>query len=453
MCVNKSQKARFFKLLGLVETTEVLQKNRGQTHKNDRNKNETQLKAEEHEHDGSCCLKRTREQTSEVYMINQCQASVNDIDYQHDIMEDVVTFKDIHEQNTSKKETQIDLNHSHDEKVEDGVQRVEDGIMELKEIMIQIKKMIGYPENKTTPDKSLRLKQVKPTRKKLQKKPQYFRTKANEKTVNLRQKGIKENPYKKHVDNLFIVINGIRKKQKSNRYYKQRHSYLQIILQTWINSQRKSRTNKDSKKMLLKLPKHIRSSILQLRHERRNALINVYPIERQGINDYFQNLNLENGNSDTRHPMSYEWFRFGSYARYPENAPVRPIRLSAAGFFATGNGDEVKCFSCGVTYSNWLADDEAINVHRRISPHCEFVCNFDANIPISQPLNERSENNVLHGDSATAQRSEHSIEDVTNLQRESYPSNTQNTSLSEHNTYDQIVRENETCTNHIQHNV
>ncbi|KAJ8321581.1 hypothetical protein KUTeg_000872 [Tegillarca granosa] len=205
--------------------------------------------------------------------------------------------------------------------------------------------------------------------------------------------------------------------------------------------------------MLLKLPKHIRSSILQLRHERRNALINVYPIERQSINDYFQNLNLENGNSDTRHPMSYEWFRFGSYARYPENAPVRPIRLSAAGFFATGNGDEVKCFSCGVTYSNWLADDEAINVHRRISPHCEFVCNFDANIPISQPLNERSENNVLHGDSATAQRSEHSIENVTNLQRESYPSNTQNTSLSEHNTYDQIVRENETCTNHIQQNV
>lgn len=53
-----------------------------------------------------------------------------------------------------------------------------------------------------------------------------------------------------------------------------------------------------------------------------------------------------------------EEYRIGTYAKYPENAPVLPRQLARAGFYYTGFRDRVKCFSCGMTVENWMIDDD-----------------------------------------------------------------------------------------------
>ncbi|CAC5393832.1 unnamed protein product [Mytilus coruscus] len=48
-------------------------------------------------------------------------------------------------------------------------------------------------------------------------------------------------------------------------------------------------------------------------------------------------------------------------------------RLAAAGFYYTGTGDKVICHSCGAIYKNWKHKDSAVDIHKRISPHCSFL--------------------------------------------------------------------------------
>jgi len=47
--------------------------------------------------------------------------------------------------------------------------------------------------------------------------------------------------------------------------------------------------------------------------------------------------------------------------------------LLEAGFFYTGDDDIVECFCCCTKYGNWKADDKPLEVHRRLSPHCQYL--------------------------------------------------------------------------------
>ncbi|XP_046570869.1 baculoviral IAP repeat-containing protein 2-like isoform X2 [Haliotis rubra] len=44
-----------------------------------------------------------------------------------------------------------------------------------------------------------------------------------------------------------------------------------------------------------------------------------------------------------------------------------------AGFFYTGHGDSVKCFSCGGALRNWQADDDPWIEHARWFPRCPYL--------------------------------------------------------------------------------
>jgi len=80
---------------------------------------------------------------------------------------------------------------------------------------------------------------------------------------------------------------------------------------------------------------------------------------------------LNNINSD----LSQTSVRQRTYKQFPifHVYWINPIDMVDTGFYCTGHGDEVKCFSCHVPYRNWKKEDKPAVVHRRLSPSCRFL--------------------------------------------------------------------------------
>lgn len=82
--------------------------------------------------------------------------------------------------------------------------------------------------------------------------------------------------------------------------------------------------------------------------------------------------------------MNYEENRLNTFINWPSSAAVQPIRIAKAGFYFTGQGVEVQCFSCGGKISEWNYGDQVMAKHRRLDPNCPFVVNQETsgNIPL-----------------------------------------------------------------------
>ncbi|KAJ2951085.1 hypothetical protein O0L34_g5466 [Tuta absoluta] len=82
--------------------------------------------------------------------------------------------------------------------------------------------------------------------------------------------------------------------------------------------------------------------------------------------------------------MNIETNRLNTFANWPASAPVDPIRIAKAGFFYTGEGTEVQCFSCGGKISQWNYGDQVMWRHRNLEPNCAFVVNpqLSGNVPL-----------------------------------------------------------------------
>lgn len=82
--------------------------------------------------------------------------------------------------------------------------------------------------------------------------------------------------------------------------------------------------------------------------------------------------------------MNQEINRLNTFTNWPSSAPVDPIRIAKAGFFYTGQGTEVECFSCGGKISEWDYGDQVMWRHRRMDPNCSFVVNplVSGNVPL-----------------------------------------------------------------------
>ncbi|XP_053555092.1 E3 ubiquitin-protein ligase XIAP [Bombina bombina] len=92
--------------------------------------------------------------------------------------------------------------------------------------------------------------------------------------------------------------------------------------------------------------------------------------------------------------FSEESSRIASFTNFPSSCPVSASTLARAGFYYTGSGDRVKCFSCQGIVEGWQHGDTAIGKHRKISPNCPFVNGFNfrsdciqTQIPILQNSN------------------------------------------------------------------
>lgn len=68
-----------------------------------------------------------------------------------------------------------------------------------------------------------------------------------------------------------------------------------------------------------------------------------------------------------------ETARLRSFAEWPRLMKQKPEQLSEAGFFYTGVGDRVKCFSCGGGLKDWDEDDEPWEQHALWMNKCRFL--------------------------------------------------------------------------------
>ncbi|VDI03747.1 Hypothetical predicted protein [Mytilus galloprovincialis] len=87
----------------------------------------------------------------------------------------------------------------------------------------------------------------------------------------------------------------------------------------------------------------------------------------------FSSFNQNDRKLQISENMKFEGARFASFSTFPDIPGIYVTRLAAAGFYYTGTGDEVICQSCGAMYKHWKRNDSAIEIHKRISPHCSFL--------------------------------------------------------------------------------
>lgn len=96
------------------------------------------------------------------------------------------------------------------------------------------------------------------------------------------------------------------------------------------------------------------------------------------LDSYFHSF-AKGQNPEISHPMSHELLRIASLSTFPRDIDISMTRLAGAGFYHTGVSGETKCYSCGVTYSNWKSGDDPNVIHKRISPHCCLYTNDELN--------------------------------------------------------------------------
>ncbi|XP_013408788.1 baculoviral IAP repeat-containing protein 7-like [Lingula anatina] len=112
------------------------------------------------------------------------------------------------------------------------------------------------------------------------------------------------------------------------------------------------------------------------------------------LNDYQDRLTA----GENVQEKVYEFKRLLSFQQWPERAKASPAQLARAGFFYTGAGDKVECYSCHGTLENWKNGENPLERHRQFYPACPHVKGIDKdNRPISSEGVESELVNSLHG--------------------------------------------------------
>ena len=87
--------------------------------------------------------------------------------------------------------------------------------------------------------------------------------------------------------------------------------------------------------------------------------------------------------------------RLHSFSKWPFGHLVPSFQLASVGFYYSGFGSTVCCFSCGLEYDRWRTGDIPINIHRQYSPQCPFLNSLLGNDPfVSSPLPSLSDSTV-----------------------------------------------------------
>ncbi|XP_063417932.1 baculoviral IAP repeat-containing protein 2-like [Mytilus trossulus] len=102
--------------------------------------------------------------------------------------------------------------------------------------------------------------------------------------------------------------------------------------------------------------------------------LNILPVT---LNTYFDSLSSGSAIS-TDESMSNGLLRLHSFHNFPRTVDIFVSNLSKAGFYFTGNDDNVQCYACGITYRNWKRGDIPIEIHRRLSPSCPHIRNCNS---------------------------------------------------------------------------
>lgn len=66
-------------------------------------------------------------------------------------------------------------------------------------------------------------------------------------------------------------------------------------------------------------------------------------------------------------------YRLHSFSNWQFTDIVTSYQLASAGFFFTGSGSRVECFSCGLVVEDWKKSDLPLHIHRQRRPNCSFI--------------------------------------------------------------------------------
>ena len=75
--------------------------------------------------------------------------------------------------------------------------------------------------------------------------------------------------------------------------------------------------------------------------------------------------------------------RVKTYAEKRWEGCVSPVDLAEAGFYMTGEGDEVVCFECQVSLCEWKTGDDPLQAHQRFSPDCSHLRQLSSKLSLT----------------------------------------------------------------------
>lgn len=88
-------------------------------------------------------------------------------------------------------------------------------------------------------------------------------------------------------------------------------------------------------------------------------------------------LQFDGNSTEIDDEMASAGKRFDTFKTWPQSSPIKPIDLVNAGFYYTGSGDEVRCFSCDLQLKGWKFSDDPFEEHRKIRANCRFVIEYE----------------------------------------------------------------------------
>ncbi|XP_064600153.1 baculoviral IAP repeat-containing protein 7-like [Liolophura sinensis] len=89
---------------------------------------------------------------------------------------------------------------------------------------------------------------------------------------------------------------------------------------------------------------------------------------------------------NTEHNLKREEIRLRTFINWPSSSLAHPILLAQEGFYYSGQGDTVTCYSCKREKSDWKAEEIPSVTHRLLSPSCPIVTGTaEDNVPITPP--------------------------------------------------------------------
>jgi hypothetical protein len=101
---------------------------------------------------------------------------------------------------------------------------------------------------------------------------------------------------------------------------------------------------------------------------------NLPPVDCRINNNREFRLNSYPESQSPNHPdYTLENTRLKSFYGWPKYMKQRPKKLAEAGFFYTGKGDQVKCFSCGGGLKDWEDDDIPWEQHALFYEKCAHL--------------------------------------------------------------------------------
>ncbi|XP_017127385.1 death-associated inhibitor of apoptosis 1 [Drosophila elegans] len=116
------------------------------------------------------------------------------------------------------------------------------------------------------------------------------------------------------------------------------------------------------------------------------------------------------GNYFPEYPeYAVESSRLRTFEAWPRNLKQKPHQLAEAGFFYTGVGDRVRCFSCGGGLKDWDDNDEPWEQHALWLSQCRFVKLMKGQLYIDtvaakpEPADEKEESSTIRSESASSQ--------------------------------------------------